>query len=138
VAVATYEDVAVALGRPISTEVEQAQVEWWLTGIEHVIFARLGDLAELDQNVLLYVEVEAAVAKIHRAGRSESSVTVAVDDGSVTRRYENSISAQDVSDLLWDLLTPDSGTGAFTISPYGEPGYTEPDAWWSSPTELGG
>ena len=137
-AVATYEDVAVALGRPISTAAEQAQVEWWLTGIEHVIFARLGDLAELDQDVLLYVEVEAAVAKINRAGRSESSVTVAVDDGSVTRRYENAVSPQDVSDLLWDLLSPAVATAAFTITPYGEPGYTEPDAWWSSPTELGG
>ncbi len=135
-AVATYEDVAVALGRPISTAAEQAQVEWWLTGIEHVITARLGDLAELDQDVLLYVEVEAAVAKVNRAGRSESSVTVAVDDGSVTRRYEGGVSAQDVSDLLWDLLSPAVATAAFTITPYGEPGYTEPDAWWSSPTDL--
>lgn len=107
---ATYEDVAVALGRPLSTEAEQAQVEWWLDGVELFIVARLGPVADLNEAVVKYVEVEAVVAKLNRAGRSESSITVAVDDGSVTRRYE-SVTADDVTDAWWNLLDPTSGSG---------------------------
>jgi hypothetical protein len=126
VAVATYEDVAVALGRPISTEAEQAQVEWWLSGVELFITARLGDVAELDQDVLLYVEVEAVVAKIQRAGRSESSITVAVDDGSVTRRYE-SVTADDIIDVWWNLLDPTTGSATIhSVRPY----FEVDDAQW--------
>jgi hypothetical protein len=116
-AVATYEDVAVALGRPISTEAEQAQVEWWLSGVELFIVARLGPVAELDQDAVRYVEVEAVVAKINRAGREESSITVAVDDGNVTRRYENAVTAGDITDEWWNLLDPDTGTGLFSVRP---------------------
>jgi hypothetical protein len=121
VAVATYGDVEVSLGRPISTAAEQQQVEWWLTGLEHVLAHRLGDLSELDQDVLLYVEVEAAVAKILRRDNRETSVTVSVDDGSVTRRYE-AASAGDVMDEWWALLSPavDSGAG-FSTRPAFEP-----------------
>ena len=117
-AVATYEDVAVALGRPISTEAEQDQVEWWLNGVELFIAARLGDVADLNQDAVRYVEVEAVVAKINRAGRAESSITVSVDDGSVTRRYE-SVTAGDITDEWWGLLGTDAG--AFSIRPYFEP-----------------
>lgn len=113
-AVATYEDVGVALRRTISDPAEQAQIEWWLTGLEYVIRARLGDLSDLDQDVLQYVEVEAAVAKVNRAGRAESSVTVSVDDGSVTRRYD-SPTAEDITDSLWSLLSPVNSGTAYTI-----------------------
>lgn len=130
-AVATYEDVQVSLGRPISSAAEQAQVEWWLTGLEHVLSHRLGDLSELDQDVLLYVEVEAAVAKILRRDNRESSITVSVDDGSVTRRYE-SATAGDVTDEWWALLSPatDSGAG-FSTRPGFEPDESESleDLW---------
>lgn len=120
-AVATYEDVAVSLGRPISTPTEQAQVEWWLVGVEHLIRSRLGALAALDQDVLKYVEVEAIVAKINRSGRDESSITVAVDDGSVTRRYENSVGSGDITDEWWNLLDPDSSLASASIRPGFEP-----------------
>lgn len=115
-AVATYEDVAVALGRPISTEAEQAQVEWWLDGVELFITARLGPVADLDETTVKYVEVEAVVAKIQRAGRSESSITVSVDDGSVTRRYD-SVTASDITDEWWQLLDPDSNAATASIRP---------------------
>lgn len=127
-AVATYEDVAVALGRPISTEAEQAQVEWWLTGIEIIIEARLGDLAELDQDVLKYVEVEAAVTKIQRSGREESSITVTVDDGNVTRRYEN-VTVGDITDDWWNLLRPGTDSAAFSTRPSFEPDDPPVDSW---------
>lgn len=117
-AVATYTDVAVAVGRPISSDVEQNQIEWWLTGAEMAIKARLGDLSVLDQNVLLYVEVEAVAAKVRRHGNLESSITVSVDDSSVTRRYESNVTSADITDDWWDLLNPAATVTAFTISPY--------------------
>lgn len=120
-AVATYADVAVALGRPISTVAEQAQVTYWLDGIELVIRGRLGAVAALDQDVLKYVETEAVAEKVRRSGRDESSITVAVDDGTVTRRYENTISAGDITDEWWNLLDPDSSSGSASIRPYFEP-----------------
>lgn len=119
--VATYEDVAVALGRPISTEIEQAQVTWWLTGVEMAIKARFGEIAGLDQEAVKYVEVEAVAAKVQRRGTLESSITVAVDDGTVTRRYENSVTAGDITDEWWNLLDPDSNTGSASIRPSFEP-----------------
>jgi hypothetical protein len=121
VAVATYEDVEVALGRPISTEAEQNQVEWWLSGVELFITAKLGDVADLDEAAVKYVEVEAVVAKIRRGALAgASSITVNVDDGGVTRRYENPVSADDITDEWWGLLDPDTGGGAFTVRPYFE------------------
>lgn len=117
-AVATYVDVEVALGRPISTVAERAQVEWWLTGVEMVIRARLGDIALLDQEIVKYVEVEAVAAKVRRHGTAESSITVSVDDGSVTRRYENPVDAADITGAWWELLAPLSTSDAFTINPF--------------------
>lgn len=116
-AVATYADVAVALGRPISTEAEQGQVEWWLNGVELFIAARLGPVDQLSETLVKYVEVEAVVAKIQRHGTRESSITVAVDDGSVTRRYENAVTASDISDEWWNLLDPDANSASRSIRP---------------------
>jgi hypothetical protein len=104
VALATYQDVAVALGRPISDTAEQNQVERWLTGIELVLAVRLGTLSALDQEALLYVEVEAAATKVRHHGSLESSITVSVDDGSVTRRYDSPVSDSDISEEWWNLL----------------------------------
>lgn len=129
-AVATYAEVAVALGRPISDAAEQAQVEWWLDGVELFIVARLGDVTLLDQTVVKYVEVEAVVAKIQRAGRSESSITVAVDDGSVTRRYESAVTASDITDEWWTLLDPNDNTASASI----RPGFESDDVRWSVST----
>lgn len=104
--VATYEDVAVVLGRPISSEAERDQVEWWLTGVELVIGARLGDLGVLNQDAVRYVEAEAVAAKVdRRASQGASSITVNVDDGGVTRRYENQVTAGDITDEWWNLLS---------------------------------
>lgn len=112
-AVASAEDVAVALGRPL-TSAEEEQADWWLTGAEIAVRSRLGDPALLDQDVLLYVEAEVVAGKIRRAGREESSVTVSVDDGSVTRRYD-SVGTNDIGDDLWGLLSPARSSSAFTI-----------------------
>ncbi len=108
-AVATYEDVAVPLGRAIDTALEQGQVTWWLDGTERIIRSRLGDITLLDQGDLAYVEAEVVAEKVRRNGRAESSTTVVLDDGTVTRRFENQISAGDITDEWWDLL---AGTGS--------------------------
>lgn len=134
-AVATYTDVGVALRRTISDAAEQAQITWWLNGVELFITARLGDVAELDQDVVKYVEVEAVVAKINRAGRTESRITVAVDDGSVSRYYENAITSSDITEEWWNLLDPTFGSGMHSV----RPSFDEDDAQWavSSPHAPG-
>jgi hypothetical protein len=114
VAVATFTDVGVALRRTISDTAEQAQINHWLTGAEMAIKSRLGDVSLLDQDILKYVEAEAVAEKVRRAGREEESITVNVDDGSVTRRYAP-MSADDISGDLWSLLSPARSSTAYTI-----------------------
>lgn len=129
-AVATYEDVAVAIGRPISDAAEQAQVEYWLGAVELLIGSRLGDVAELDQDALVYVEIEAVAARLRNPEgyQSESIDDYTYRHGSESRRIS-------ILDEWWDLLTPTVASNAFTISPFGEPGYSvEPDLW-VTPTE---
>lgn len=130
-AVATSDDVAVALGRPISTSgtpSEEDQVNYWLDGIELLIRSRLGDVSLLDQDVLKYVEVEAAAEKARRNGRAESSITVSVDDGSVTRRYDT-VSADDITGAWWNLLDPDLGSRVFSARPQFESDASDPAVW---------
>lgn len=88
---ATVEDVETAIGRPVSSDAELRQIEWWLSGVEILIQSRLGDVSALDQDVLRYVEAEAVVAKIRRGDSRVSSETVSVDDGSLTRRFETGV-----------------------------------------------
>lgn len=119
--VATWQQVAVALGRPSSAfdADQQAQITWWLGGVERFIINRLGPVANLDQSDVLYVEVESVAAKVRRsANQGASSITVNVDDGGVTRRYENPVTAGDITDEWWDLLNPETASDAFTVSPY--------------------
>ena len=129
-AVATYEDVAVALGRSITSEAEQAQVEWWLQGAELLISVRLGDVSLLDQDLLKYVEVEAVVAKVRRGDSRVSSQTVSIDDGSVTNRYETSLSAADITDDWWNLLNPATGSTFYST----RPGFEADAAQWAVST----
>jgi len=115
VAAATYTDVGVALRRTISDTAEQAQIEHWLTGAEMAVRSRLGDPSLLDQDVLKYVETEAVAERVRRAGRDESSITVSVDDGTVTRRYETAMTVDDIGSDLWSLLSPARSSSAYTI-----------------------
>lgn len=121
-AVATFEDVGVALGRTITDTAEADQIDWWLSGVELIITARLGSIFNLDQGIVKYVEVEAVAAKVRRNGQSESSITVAVDDGNVTRRWDAPVSSDDITDEWWSLLAPKTETAAFSTRPGHAPG----------------
>lgn len=127
---ALTEDVETALGRPMSSDAEGRQVEWWLTGIEMLIQSRLGDVSLLDQDVLRYVEAEAVVAKVRRGDSRVSSETVSVDDGSLTRRFETGVQAADISDEWWALLNPSTGSSFYST----RPGFEADDARWSVST----
>ena len=110
--IATYSDVAVALGRPITDSDEIAQVEWWISAAELKIRNRLGDLAELDQENLLYVIVEAVAAKAHNpTGASSESI----DD--YTYRLPVETRAVTITDEWWDMLAPESvsSRAAYTV-----------------------
>lgn len=126
-AVATHEDVAVAIGRPISDSNEQAQVEYWLDAAELVITARLGDVALLDQGALRYVETEAAAAKLLNPSGLQSET---IDD--YTYRYGPETRRVTILDEWWGLLDPGtSGSGVFSARPYSEPDVVDPLESWA-------
>lgn len=119
---ATWGDVATALARPASdfTAEQQAQITYWLGGIELIISARFGGLSTLDPAMLKYVETEAVAAKVPPAGATDgaTSVTVGVDDSNVTRRWEKrTVSASDITDEWWELLSPARESKAFSTRP---------------------
>lgn len=129
---ATWQDVAVALGRPAFdfTAEQQAQITYWINGIELIISARFGGLSTLDQAMLKYVETEAVAAKVPPKGvaAGETSITVLVDDANVTRRWERPASASDITDEWWELLAPVRESAAFST----RPGFA-PDVCWPRP-----
>lgn len=119
-AVATWQDVAVALGRPSTafTADQQAQVGYWLDGVELLIRSRLGAIEALDSEVVRYVETEVVAEKARpflATTDGATSVSVALDDGTVTRRYE-SVRASDVTSELWGLFGLGVTGTAYTVA----------------------
>lgn len=125
-AVATFQDVAVALGRPITDSDEQAQVTYWLDAVELQIKARLGDIADLDQDVLKYVEVEAVATKMQNPNGYQSET---IDD--YTYRYGTETRRVTILDEWWDLLRPATASEAFSTRPGFEPDVVNPWAGWT-------
>lgn len=126
-AVATFEDVAVAIGRPITDTAEQARVSYWLDAAEIQIKARFADLAALDQAVLRFVETEAVAA---RMVNPEGYQSESIDD--YTYRYGAETRQVVIRDEWWRLLDPDTGAGAFSARPYFVPDDpTGPTLDWS-------
>lgn len=115
------DDIAIALGRPTPSPSDPEDLQWqmWISDAEMLIEARLGDLSELDQTKLDYVVREAVVAQVKRPDDA-TQVTVAVDDASSSRTYRTGAGRVTIRDEWWDLLSPtDSGSGAFSIRPFG-------------------
>lgn len=120
---ATFLDVAVALGRPISEGTPEAdQVNYWLGAAELQIAARLGDVTLLDQPALKYVETEAVVARMRNPEGFQSET---VDD--YTYRLPDETRRVTIIDDWWNLLDPDSGAGVFSARPFFEPDTTATD-----------
>ena len=122
--VATVSDVGTALGRSISDAAEVAQVGYWLDSVELLIGNRLGDVADLDQDVLKYVEVEAVVARMLNPNGYQSE---SIDD--YTYRYGTESRRITILDEWWHLLDPDVGGGALSVRPSFEPDTLELDSW---------
>lgn len=121
VSAVTFDDVAQTLGRALSTS-EQAQATLWIDDAEMLIGSRLGDLADLDATQLAYVVRESVADRLRTgvAGGAES-ISVAIDDGTVTRRYPGERGTAD-GDWLIDgwvaLLSKRQQGGPFSVMPW--------------------
>jgi len=126
-ALATYEDVAVALGRPITAgSAEQLQVSYWLDAVELQIKARLGNIADLDAATVVYVETEAVATKMQNPNGYQSET---IDD--YTYRYGAETRRVTILPEWWELLRPSTETSAFSTSPGFEADDTNPLAGWA-------
>lgn len=114
----TPANVATTLGRPTPDALDYDQWALWIEDTRMLIEARLGDLGELVPARLDYVVREAVAAKVRRTGDTATSVTVSVDDGSVTKRYDASpMSEADISEEWWALLSPEPVTSVSSTRP---------------------
>jgi hypothetical protein len=130
---ATVDDVAVRLGRPITDSNEVAQVNAWLEDTEALIRARIPDLDEqvtsgaLDEELVVLVECNAVIRKIKNPDGKQNEK---IDDYSYGLTAEAARGDLFLTDEEWDLLTPGSGNGAWTIRPAS---YASQAGWWLHP-----
>ena len=109
-AVATLDDVATSLGRPITETTEVAQVAQWLGDAEMQIRLRFPDLSALDQQVLAYVEREAVVSRLRNPDGYQYE---SIDD------YRYGLPAESrritITDEWWAMLAPTSRGSFYTV-----------------------
>jgi hypothetical protein len=118
-AAALVQDVQDSLGRPITSAGEIAQVNMWLDDAELQIRLRLGDVTLLDQEVLAFVEREAAILKIRNPDGKQSE---GIDDYNYRRNEDNARGQVVILDEWWLMLSPNTGSGgAFSITAAGDP-----------------
>lgn len=131
---ATVADVGTRLGRPISDEQEQAQVQAWLDDAEAVILSRIPTLADLvaagapTVAALVMVETNAVIRKIRNP---EGYTSETIDD--YTYRYNEQVRRGDIFLTAdeWALLLPGSAAGAFTVRPsYEADAVAWPPGFW--------
>lgn len=134
---ATISDVSTRLGRPIADPLEVAQVEAWIADIEALILARVPGLpAAILAGKPTFATVTYLVsnAVIRKIKNPDGKVSEGIDDYNY-RLNENSRKGElFLTDEEWDLLTPDSPDGAWTITPYGafdrrRGTWIHPDTW---------
>jgi len=131
---ATITDVSTRLGRPISDSLEVAQVTAWIGDIEALILARIPTLAglitagSLATETVTMVEANAVIRKIRNPDGKQNEK---IDDYSYGLNANAARGELFLSDDEWDLLTPNASSGAFTVTPYGLPGYTAPGMYVS-------
>lgn len=116
----TVEDVATTARTAVTSEQDRATVEQWIADVQLLLRLRFGDrLAEIDPDAVDYVVREVVAGRLRRPRDEASSQSVAVDDATVTRRWESSTSGGRSWDdwLAWLAgLLPDATSGeAFSI-----------------------
>lgn len=114
----TLEQFADEIGVATPPADSQQARQWlmWASDVLLQIKVRLGDPATLDFEVVDYV-VRKAVAEKAKRPDGATERTTAVDDASVTRRYEKSTGQVTILPEWWAMLSPDgAGSGrAFSI-----------------------
>lgn len=101
---ATYLDVEASLGRSLTME-ERRRAEWWLSGAEVQIKAKLGDVSALDAETVRYVEAEAVAA---RMTNPEGYSSETIDD--YTYRRGSETRTVKIADEWWAMLAPARGS----------------------------
>lgn len=129
-------DVQVRLGRPPADASETSQWEAWLEDIEAIIKSRFADLdatvagGRPTAATLILVEANAVIRKINNPTGMKSE---RVDDYYYDLGESGGKSDLFLTDAEWDLLTPNSPDGAFTITPFGmdhrKGQWIHPDVW---------
>lgn len=108
---ATVIDVATTLGRPITDPDEQNQITDWISKTERIIAARLGDLANLDRQILADV-ISEVVAR--RARNPDGKRNERIDDYSYTLDAAASAVELTLTADEWARLSQDGSTsGAY-------------------------
>lgn len=111
VAYATVIDVATTLGRPITDPDEQAQIVNWIGKTERIIAARLGNLDNLDRQILADV-ISEVVAR--RARNPDGKRNERIDDYSYTLDAAASAVELTLTADEWARLSQDGSTsGAY-------------------------
>ena len=116
----TVEDVATTARSAVTSDADRAAVERWIADTELQLRLHFGSrLGELDPEAVDYVVREVVAGRLLRPRDEASSQSVAVDDATVTRRWESSGGGgRSWADwLAWlDGLLPDATSGgAFSI-----------------------
>ena len=113
-------NVAVELARPTPISPVSDQWESWIARAYRLIEARLGSTAYavVDPTVVDDV-VLIAVTEHVRAWRDSTAKrsTTTIDDGTVSREYEQGVGLLEIPDDLWPLLGVEAVAESFTIEP---------------------
>lgn len=115
-AVATYADVELAIGRPIPEGPERNQVEYWLNAAELLIKSRLGDVTLLDEAAVTYVEAESVAARLRNP---DGYASESIDD--YTYRFGSETRQVAIRPEWWGLLSPLAGAEGYSTRPGFEP-----------------
>ena len=108
---ATVIDVATTLGRPITDPDEQNQITNWIGKVERIISARLGNLDNLDRQILADV-ISEVVAR--RARNPDGKRNERIDDYSYTLDAAASAVELTLTADEWARLSQDGSTsGAY-------------------------
>ena len=113
----TPDTIAVALGVPPPADpLVEDQWSMWIADAYMLIATRQAQLEveEIDEVKLDYVVREAVVAHIKRPDDS-TQVTVAVDDGSMSKSYRSGKGRVTILDEWWGLLGLTDPSGAFAV-----------------------